>query len=572
MAKSLAPAPTEIKANDRLVEEYNFSKEFLTNLDDTKNDLEMRISGVRATRGGSGYQFAGYKTLEQFYRGDQWDHNEPPGASQKTDNYCAVIVDNLSSLIFDGRPEINCPTDDPSDDVLELKAEMKERLLWKVWDDNDFEVEFDELSKVGSLYGDSFIKGPYMEKVDANDDPVHPDAAGKWRIRFNHVENPATIRPIFTDAGYKKLSGFIQTDRYSLAKAERMYGEQARARGIVLSKELTQDPWISGMRVETMIPMVNISEYWTKKKMGVFINEKILSKYDHNYGFVPLQYIKNNHVPNHPYGKSDLEDVLDPQLSHNRVNNDLANLLKWISGINMWGKNLEGMQALVAGLSRIYSLPDDGELHTFEKTGDPYIANTYVAQRRSALVELSGVSEAMLSSSQLANASGRALALAFQGTIRKMNPRAKRYRVALQRLNANILKLYEIYFPKTKMIIEGDYKNEVFLPTTLLRNIVDTINKFQSGLISQDTAMREAGVSMPNLEKKIMRRDLQDPIIGPQVARQPSLLPRLTEGQNQPGEMPMGGGAPGTPAAAGQGGAVAAGNSQASGGAPVPTE
>src|SRR3990167_4762312 len=103
------------------------------------------------------------------------------------------------------------------------------------------------------------------------------------------------------------------------------------------------------------------------------------------------------------------------------------------------------MQALVAGLSRIYSLPDEGELHTFEKPGDPYITNTYVQQRRAAIIDISGISESMLSSSQVSVASGRALALAFQGVIRKLNPRMKRYAAALQSMNRNILKLYEIY-------------------------------------------------------------------------------------------------------------------------------
>lgn len=322
--------------------------------------------------------------------------------------------------------------------------------------------------------------------------------------------------------------------------------------------------------METSVPMIDVDRYWTDEYMAIFLGDKLLDYYFHNYGFVPLEHVKNIHSPNYPYGKSDLEDVLDPQLMHNRVNNDLANLLKWVSSINMWGKNIEGMQALVAGLSRIYSLPEDGELHAFEKTGDPYIANTFQQQRRGAIIDISGVSEQLLSGSQVANASGRALALAFQGTIRKLNPRIKRFRIALQRLNRNILKLYEIYYPETKQIIEGDYRNEVFMPATLLRNIVDTINKLQSGIISQDTAMREAGVAQPNLEKKLMKKDLSDPLLGPQIARQPALLPRLSEGQNQPGEQPMP--APGNQPGASQAGAVAAGNQQAAGAAPVPTE
>ena len=559
----------KLSPKEKLEYEFKILQEFTRLKDDTKTDLVMRVSGVPAKRGSSGYQFAGYNTLEQFYRGDQWERDPSPGASQRTDNYCAVIVDNLSSLIFDDAPEINCPTDDPSDEVAELKAELKEKLLWKVWNDNDFEVEFDEWSKQGSLYGDSFMKGPYMEKVDDSGNTVAPNEKGKWKIRFQHVENPASIRLIFKDSGNRNLLAYIQDDRIPLSKALKLYGDLAMKKGIKIVASINPDPWVSGMSTDSKTPKVNISEMWDNEKMSIFINDRLLDYYEHNWGFVPLQYIKNNYVPNYPYGKSDLEDVLDPQVSHNTTNNDLANLLKWIASVNMWGKNLEGMQALVAGISKIYSLPEDGELHAFEKTGDPYIANTFVQQRRSAIVEISGVSESMLSSSQISNASGRALALAFQGTIRKMNPRAKRYRTALKHMNENILKLYELYFPETKKIIEGDYRNEVFLPVTLLRNIVDTINKFQSGLISQDTAMREAGVAQPNLERKTMRKDLEDPVLGPQVARQPQLLPKLNEGQNQ-GDNPAP--VPGNAPSASGAGAVAKNNNNASGGAPGVTQ
>lgn len=544
--------------NDREIE-FELTREYVGFRDDTKRDLNVRLNGVPARAGGSGYQFAGYTTLERFYRGDQWDHDEPAGASQKTDNYCAVIVDNLSSLLFDDVPEVNCPTDDPTDDFAEFKAELKEDLIKKVYDDNDAEVELDELSKVGSIYGDTFIFGPYMEK----------DKKGKWQIKFTHVENPGAIRPIFSDANFKKLIGFIYDDKISLARAKKLYGAAAEAKGIVLDKEI-KTTTENKSDADTNMPMVVISNYWTDEVHATFINDKILSKEYHNWGFVPLEYIKNSHSPNHPYGKSDLEDLLDPQLSHNRVNNDLANLLKWISTVNFWGKNVEGMQAMVAGLSRIYSLPEDGELHTFEKPGDPYITNTYAQQRRDAIVDISGVSDAMLSSSQVAAASGRSMALAFQGTLRKLNPRMKRYASALQNLNRNILTLYEIYFPETKKIIDGDYRNKVYLPATILRNIVDTINKLQSGIISLDTAQREAGVRQPRLEQKLIKKNLSDPILGGQIARQPQLLPRLSEGQNQGGEMPMA--APGNAPVAGAEGAVAMNNQQSSGAAPVPVE
>ncbi len=562
---------TTLSPKETLERELSLSRAFVSAKDDTKFDLTARVSGVRARRGGSGFQFVGYKTLEEFYRGDQWDHDQPAGASQRTDNYCAVIVDNLSSIPFDDHPEINCPTDDPTDDLLEMKAEMREKFLRRVWDDNKAEIVLDQWSKGTSLYGDGFLVGPYMEKRNKYGEIVSPNATGEWHIRFRSVENPATICPIFADSSYADITGFIESSRISVAKAMMLYGAQASTRGIKIegtTSSTTSSLW--GFSTTTQIPMVSIDCMWNARTKSVFMNDKLLDYYDHDWGFVPLVYVKANYSPNHPYGKSDLEDVLDPQMAHNITNNDLANLLKWVSTVNFWGKNLEGMQALVAGLSRIYSLPDEGELHTFEKPGDPYVTNTYVTQRRAAIIEISGVSESLLTTSQLANASGRALALAFQGTIRKLNPRIKRFRAGLEDLNGNILKLAEEYFPKTKVFIEGNYHNEVFLPVTLLRNIVDTINKLQSGIISQETAMREAGVQQPKMEKKMMKHDLQDPILGPQIARQPALLPRLNEGQNQPGDTPNP--APGNSPSASQAGAVAANAQQAGGAAPVPTE
>lgn len=560
----------EMTTDERQAFELSLQSEFTLVKDDTKHDLTARINGVSAKRGASGYQFSGYTTLEEFYRGDQWDHNEPPGASQKTDNYCAVIVDNLSSIPFDDLPEINCPTDDPTDEVLELMAEAREKFLMRVWDDNNAEVELDSWSKQTSLYGDGFLVGPYMEKVNKYGEVVSPtDSNGTWKICFRHVENPASIQLVFADNSYSRLIGFVETFRISLAKAMVLYGDAAKMRGIKLVATQTSSPGLMWQGVaESQIPMVEISYYRTARMDSMFINDQLLDWWHHDHGFIPLRWVKANYSPNYPYGKSDIEDVLDPQLAHNRTNNDLANLLKWISTVNFWGKNIEGMQAMVAGLSRIYSVPDDGELHTFEKPGDPYVTNTYVQQRRAAIVEISGVSESLLSSSQVANASGRALALAFQGTLRKLNPRIKRFRKELQEMNSDILKLAEKYFPGTKLFIASDYRNKVFLPVTLLRNIVDTINKLNSGIISQETAMREAGVQQPKMEKKLMIHDLTDPVLGPQIARQPALLPRLQEGQNAPGEAPLPG--PGSPATASPEGAVNSVAQRASGGAAVP--
>jgi hypothetical protein len=213
---------------ERIKFEEDLKNEYLEHKGETEKDLSFRLDGVSATRGSSGKQFVGYKTLGEFYRGDQWDHDEPPGASQRTDNYCATIVDTFSSLIFDAPVEINCPSQDETDELLELKAEFKEKLLKRVYDDNDADdIVFPELSKTGSTYGDTFIKGPFLDKGQYDEKNKK-----NWKIKFYNVENPANIRPIFLDENYHDLYGFIDTTSISPMKCEKLYGEKLRAKGL----------------------------------------------------------------------------------------------------------------------------------------------------------------------------------------------------------------------------------------------------------------------------------------------------------------------------------------------------
>lgn len=556
--------------------EEELKNEYIAHKGETEKDLEFRLNGVANSRGSSGKQFVGYETLGQFYRGDQWDHNEPPGASQRTDNYCALIVDNFSSLLFDAPVEINCPSQDETDELLEMLAEFKEKMLKKVYDDNNADdIVFPELSKIGSLYGDTFLKGPLLEKNGSSNKK-------DWEIVFFNVENPANIRPIFEDENYRKLFGFIDTTSISPMKATRIYKKKFQERGIsiadLIKKQKTRGRM--GMRFQPSVAsqqtyqtQIFKTEYWTDEVMAIFLEDELIDWYWHDWGFVPLEYIKNIYIPNHPYGRSDIEDVIDPQLFHNRVNNDLANALKFLSTVNLKGKNLDGMEVLVHGLSKIFNMPEDGELDAIPRSGDPYAVGNFVENRRRAILDVAGTSEALMSTVQNANPSGRAMSMALQSVIRKLNPKIKRYQQAMRSLNKNIFKLMEQYFPETKQIIMGDYNSEVSIISTILRNIVDEISKLQSGVQSLTTTQTNLGIPQPKIEQKRMRRDLMDPVLGPQTARQPGLLMQPspegepgTPGSNEQGLPPN----PGNQISVGQEGAARMANQQASGSAPVP--
>ena len=569
----------DMSSKEKIKFEEDLRNEYLEHKGETQKDLDFRLHGVSATRGSSGKQFVGYETLSQFYRGDQWDHDEPPGASQRTDNYCATVVDTFSSLLFDAPVEINCPSQDETDELLELKAEFKEKLLKKVYDDNDADdIVFPELSKAGSEFGDAFIKGPFIDKNGSED-------KNKWKIKFYNVENPANIRPIFLDENYKDLYGFIDTTAISPMRCEKLYGDKLSQRGWTVKDLIKKyksnarpayrsQPNVSSQ--QTYQPMLNRNEYWTKDVMAVFIEDELVDWFWHKWDFVPLQFIKNIYVPNHPYGKSDIEDIIDPQLFYTRVNNDLANALKFLSTINLKGKNLDGVEVLVHGLSKIFNIPDDAELDPIQRSGDPYAASNFVGDRRKSILDISGTSEALMSSVQNANPSGRAMSMALQSVIRKLTPKIKRYQKALRELNSNILRLLEIYYPETKEIIMGDYNSEVNIISTLLRNIIDELNKMQSGVQSLTTTQKNLGIPQPKIEQKRMKQDLMDPVLGPQTARQPGLLQiNNPESAVPPTEGEGGGGLPSSPNQAGTSaspeGAIAGANQRAAGGAsPAP--
>jgi len=569
----------DMSPQDKKRFEEELKNQYIEHKGETEKDLNFRLHGVSATRGSSGKQFVGYETLGQFYRGDQWDHDEPPGASQRTDNYCATVVDTFSSLLFDAPVEINCPSQDESDDLLEMKAEFKEKLLKKVYDDNDAdEIIFPELSKTGSTYGDTFIKGPFLDKGGS-------EKKADWKIKFYNVENPANIRPIFLDENYKELYGYIDTTAISPMKCERLYGKKLAERGKPVADLLKKYKTASRINFrsqpnitsqQTYQPMLARNEYWTDQIMAIFIEDELVDYYWHNWKFVPLEYIKNIYVPNHPYGKSDIEDAIDPQLFYTRVNNDLANALKFLSTINLKGKNLDGMEVLVHGLSKIFNMPDDGELDPIQRAGDPYASSNFVSGRRQAILDVTGTSESLMSSIQSGQVSGRSMAMALQSVIRKISPKIKRYQRALRSLNRNIFKLFEIYYPETKEIIMGDYNNEVNIISTLLRNIIDELNKLQSGVQSLTTTQKNLGIPQPKIEQKRMKRDLSDPILGPQTARQPGLLQMNNpEASMPPTEGEGGAGLPASPNQAGASaspeGAIAGANQRAAAGAmPAP--
>jgi hypothetical protein len=89
------------------------------------------------------------------------------------------------------------------------------------------------------------------------------------------------------------------------------------------------------------------------------------------------------------------------------------------------------MEVMVHGLSKIFNMPEDGELEPIGRAGDPYASSNFVSGRRQAILDVTGTSEALMSSIQSSQVSGRSMSMALQSVIRKISPKIKRRFVSL---------------------------------------------------------------------------------------------------------------------------------------------
>jgi hypothetical protein len=115
----------------------------------------------------------------------------------------------------------------------------------------------------------------------------------------------------------------------------------------------------------------------------------------------------------------------------------------------------------------------------------------------------------------------------MQGVNNKISLRKEWWIKAFKELNKQILFLAERYVPQANLLIGGYYKTDVFISSVLLRSVSDEINKFQAKVQSLTTTQKNVGIQNPSEEQKLMKEELEDPILATEIAKQPGLLHQI---------------------------------------------
>lgn len=463
--------------------------------------------------------YSGYQTLRDFYKGKQWSFRKEGGGTMRTYNYVFTIVENMTAFLTNEPPQISSPARNVTDPIERSLAEGRTKLLDAIHEDNALSLVFQRAVRGGSITGDAFIFGAIPTFKTKEDGTKVFD-----RIRYWNIEKPENIQVLWKDENFNEIDGFIKKYRISVESAKRLFKQELKDKNFHIQADFdVENPSVTQV---TEVPMVTVKEVWLEDEYLLMFGNtnKPVHYLEHKWGFVPLQYVPNIHLPGEPKGTSDIEHELDPQQEYNERASDIADIIKEIARPAYWGKNLDNLTEVRSGQIVIYQVGDDGDIQAMPKSGNTAPLETYLNDRKNDIIALSGLNQVLYPGTQTLQATGRALSVIMQGVNNKVSLRKEWWIRAFKELNKSILFHAENHIPNAKILIGGFYKSDVFISSVLLRSVSDEITKFQAKAQSLTTTQKNIGISNPSEEQKLMKEELQDPILATEISKQPGLL------------------------------------------------
>lgn len=507
------------------IDELELARYVLEKDTELETDVAERLYGI-TNQIGSGYRMAGYQILRDFYEGDQWKYIKEDGGTMRVYNYIFTTVNNYTSFLTNEPVDIDIDAFPQIDDEQQALASVTEDVVQDILDSNLFSHHFEDAVQNGSLIGDSVIIGPFWEPV-------------KKKIWFSNLRKPEFVRILWADTNYYDINGYILHYRISFEKATKQFGKLIKAKGIKLKAETEGEfpssnqkkgrDTAAGGEAAGAENKVTIRQYWDDKYMLLMIGKQVLDFQVHNWGFIPICYVRNIPHPWRSWGVADSEHMLDPQVEYNESNSEIRDILRQTAFSTIFGKNISGMSNVKAGVYQIVDVGDEAEVFPDPRKNTSNFVESYATRRQQDVFNISGVPEFLFGGPRIKEATGRALSVLMQGVNNRIKSRQARWEPQLIRLINNVLRLLEIYITNGSKIIPEKYKISVFFPSIMIRNVTEEINKFNAKIQSLETTMKNIGVGKPREEKEIIKKELSDTQLMLEIAKQPQLQLQLQQ-------------------------------------------
>jgi len=450
-----------------------------------------------------------------FYEGFHWEGIDDLDTPQVTFNYVGAFVNKFVAFEFGKGFSIKSPTeldntpitiDDPKLEVtidtnqndvvdfseaqdpeerIEVKEKTQQDFLADVWRDNKRDELLVSLGQTKSITGEAWVKVHY-EAPDELDDPFEEYPHG--RIRLSVVP---------TQFAYPR---FDDHDRDKLVQLLIMYPIHAQ-----------QEVGVFFRRNETTT--VLYKEYWTKDKVTIYQDGKLIDEYENPYGFIPFVQIKNFPVAGRTRGKSDVDDIIPLNVELNTKKSDVSEVIDYHSApiTLVYGAKIGNLEK---GANKVWGgLPKDAKVENLALQGDLIASTSYINDIKTSMCEIAGVPETVLGgAAAISNTSGVALQYMNLPLIERTRIKRECSQNGLQRVNKMILfiALREGLIEKPENISMKDFlANTVEIPDTLPKDELIELQKIQQEMMlaleCRHGALERLGKD--NIPKKIAEID-----------------------------------------------------------------
>ena len=367
--------------------------------------------------------------------------------------------------------------------------------MWEV--DNDKQRVLFEMSQIGAITGDCFVKIAYEEPWTDSIGRGHPG-----RVRILPL-NSAFCFPEFHPHDRSRLLRFKQKYRF----------------------------W--GTSLEGTRQVFTYTEILTDDIIEEYINDELIDSRPNPLGEIPVVHIPNIPVSGSPWGLSDAHDIITLNRSYNEIATDVADIINYHAApvtviVGAKASNLE------KGAKKVWGgLPKDAQVFNLEGGGAGLQgAMSYLEVLKRSMHELMNIPETALGQVQpISNTSGVALSIQYQPLMNRWAQKTAQYGAGLEKINEIILLNLAVKEPETFMynpdtdgpLKEGQvdrldpndsltYETYAQFPQPLPLDKLVLLNEIQQkmgmGLESKEGALRALGEEFPEEKLEEIRSEL----------------------------------------------------------------
>jgi hypothetical protein len=443
-------------------------------------DEEFEVHGPRLNR---------YSLNWAMYLGHHWGYRREQGEMQISVNYYRAFIDYLTRFTFGKGVQFRSP---------KLTEAIIPNRLERVWEiDNDKQRVLFEMSQIGSITGDAFIKIAYEEPWEDSIGRVHPG-----RVRILPL-NSAFCFPEFHPHDRSRLLRFKQKYRF----------------------------W--GTSLEGTRQVFTYTEILTDDIIEEYINDELIDSRPNPLGQIPVVHIPNIPVSGSPWGLSDAQDIISLNRSYNEISTDIADIINYHAApvtviVGAKVNNLE------KGAKKVWGgLPKDSQVFNLEG-GSAGLSGAmeYLNMLKMSMHEMMNIPETALGQTQpISNTSGVALSIQYQPLMNRWAQKTAQYGIGLELVNELIILNLMVKEPQTMVydpnqdgpINEGQatqidpadplsYQTYAQFPQPLPLDKLVLLNELQQkmgmGLESKEGALRALGEEFPDEKLEEIRSEL----------------------------------------------------------------